>query len=68
MVELSDQEEVAEDVCSELHVVPLCGVLVLRRTRCISDTKEGVKGGFLPAVVEIWSVSEADTFGDHWLT
>jgi len=68
VVELSDEEEVAEGVCSELHVVPLCGVLVLGRTRCIGDTKEGVEGGFLPAVVETGSVSEADTFGDRWLT
>lgn len=49
MVELSDEEEVTESVGSELHVVPLCGVLVLRKTRCISDTKEDVKRGFLSA-------------------
>jgi hypothetical protein len=60
VVKLSDEEEVAEGVCSELHVVPLCGVLVLGGTRYISDTKEGVKGGFLPAAAWIGSVSEVD--------
>lgn len=48
LVEFSDEEEVAEGVGSKLHVVSLRGVLVLGRIRCIGNTKEDVKGGFLP--------------------
>ena len=68
MVKLSDKEEMAEYVCSELHVVSLCGVLVLGRIRRIGDTKEDMKGGFLPAVARIGSVSETNTLYNHWLT
>ena len=50
MVELSNQEEVAQGVGSELHVISLCGVFVLGGTHGLGDAKEHVKGGFLPGV------------------
>ena len=68
MVKLLDKEEVTECVCSELHVVSLCSVLVLGRIRRIGDTKEDMKGGLLPAVAWIGSVSEIGALDDHWLT
>jgi hypothetical protein len=50
VVELSNEEEVAEGVGSELHVVALCGVFVLGGTHGFSDAEEDVKGSFLPAI------------------
>ena len=50
MVELPNQEEVAEGVGSELHVVPLHGVFVFGGTHSIGNTEEQVEGCFLPAV------------------
>jgi len=39
---------VAEGVGSELHVIPMSGVSVLGGARGFGDTKERMKGGFLP--------------------
>lgn len=50
MVEPSGEEEVAEGIGSELHVIPLWGIFVLGGTHCISDAKKDMKGGFLPVV------------------
>ena len=50
MVEFSDEEEVTERVCTELHVIPLCDVLVLGGTRRIRDTEEDVKRSFISVV------------------
>ena len=40
----------AESVRPKLYIVTLCDILVLGGWDCISDTKEDMKGGFLPAV------------------
>jgi len=50
VVELSNKEEMTEGVGSKLHVVALCCVFVLDDICGIGDTKEHMKGGFLPAV------------------
>ena len=68
MVELSNQEEVAEGVGSKLHVVTLCSVFVLGWTHDISDTEEHADGGFLPAVMQTGRVSMADAVNENQCT
>ena len=64
MVELSNEEEVAKGIGSELHVVTLCGVFVFGGTHGFSDAEEDVKGSFLPTIVQTGSISKADTLSD----
>ena len=49
MIQLSDEEEVTQGVGSELQVISLCGVFLFCVTHGISNTKEHMKRGFLPA-------------------
>ena len=68
MVELSDEEEVTERVCTELHVIPLCSVLILGEIRCIRDTKEDVNRSFLSVIAQTESVSGVNELDDDWYT